>query len=52
MMPLTYKESKSYKKEKVFYVCKKGFSTDDDDDKKYHKVRNHCRYTENIEELL
>ena len=46
MMPLTYKESKSYKKKKVFYVCKKGFSTDDDDDKKYHKVRNHCHYTE------
>ena len=47
MMPVTYKESKSYKKEKVCYVCKKGFSTDDDDDdKKYHKVRNHCHYTE------
>ena len=44
MIPLTYKENKSYKKQKVCYICKKGFSTDDDN-KKYHKVRGHCRYT-------
>ena len=24
----------------------KGFSTDDDDNKKYFKVRDHCHYTE------
>ena len=31
-------------KSKVCYVCKKGFSIDDDN-KKYHKVSNHCHYT-------
>ena len=29
MISLTYKEIKSFKKQKVCYVCKKGFSTDD-----------------------
>ena len=47
MIPLTYKEKKSYEKQKICYICKKGFSTDDDDDdnKKYHKIRDHCHYT-------
>ena len=27
------------------YICKKGFSTDDDNEK-YRKVRDHCHYTE------
>ena len=40
----TYKENKSYKKQKVCYICKKGFSTDDYN-KKYHKVRDHCHCT-------
>ena len=44
MIPLTDEENKSYKKQKVCYMCKKEFSTDDDN-KKYHKVRNHCHYT-------
>ena len=44
MIPLTYKENKSYKKQKVCNICKKGFSTDDDN-KKYHQVRYHCHYT-------
>ena len=35
----------------MIYICKKGISTDDDN-KKYHKVRNHCHYTKNIEEML
>ena len=26
------------------YICKKVFSNDDDN-KKYHKVRDHCHYT-------
>ena len=26
------------------YICKKKFSTDDED-KKYHKVKEHCHYT-------
>ena len=30
MIWLTYKENKSYEKQKVCYICKKGFSTDDD----------------------
>ena len=33
MIPLTDKENKSYKKKKVCYICKKGFSTDDDNKK-------------------
>ena len=50
MIPLTYKENKSYKKEKVCYICKKGFSTHNGSgialsgtafNKKYHKVRDH-----------
>ena len=44
MIPITDKENKSYEKQKVCYVCKKEFSTNDDD-KKYHKVRGHCHYT-------
>ena len=33
-----------YPKQEVCHICKKGFSTNDDD-KKYHKVRDHCYYT-------
>ena len=44
MIPLTDEENKSYKKQKVCYICKKGFSTNYDR-KKYHKVRDHCHYT-------
>ena len=43
MIPLTYKELKPYKKQKVYYICKKEFSTDDKN-KKY-KVRRDCHYT-------
>ena len=32
------------RKQKVCYLCKKEFSTDDDN-KKYHKVRDHCQFT-------
>ena len=45
MILLTDEENKSYKKEKVGYICKKGFSTDDGDNKKDHKVRDYCHYT-------
>ena len=49
MIPLTDEENKSYKKQKVCYICKKGFTTDDDSEvvlnKRYHKVRDHCHYT-------
>ena len=44
MIPLTKKEEKKHNKQEVCYICKKGFSTDDNN-KKYHKVRNHCHYT-------
>ena len=44
MIPLTDEENKSHKKWKVCYIYKKKFSTDDDN-KKYHKVRDNCHYT-------
>ena len=49
MIPLTDKENKSYEKQKVCYICKKEFSTDENNKnafKLYHKVRDHCHYTE------
>ena len=44
MIPLTKKEEKKYNKQKVCHICKKRFSTDDNN-KKYHKVKDHCHYT-------
>ena len=44
MIPLT-NEKKMHPKQKACYICKKGFSADDDN-KKYHKVRDHCHFTE------
>ena len=44
MLPLTNEERILYRQEKVCYICKKGFSTDDDD-KKYQKIRDHCHST-------
>ena len=53
MIPLTYKENKCYKNQNVCYICKKEFSTDNDDhDKKYHKVRDYCHFLGNIKEQL
>ena len=43
MIPLTIEEYKSYHQQKVCHVCKKEFSTDNND-KKYYKVRDHCHY--------
>ena len=43
MIPLTKKEEKHHNKEKVCYIFKKEFNTGDD--KKYHKVKDHCHYT-------
>ena len=45
MISLTDEENKCYEKQKVCYICKKAFSTDDDN-KKYHKVWDHSHYTE------
>ena len=47
MIPLTKKEEKKHNKQEVCYICKKRFSTDDNN-KKYHKVRDHCHYTRKI----
>ena len=41
MIPLTFKEIKSYEKQKVCHICKKEFC----DDKNKKKVRDHCHYT-------
>ena len=46
MIPLTKKEEKRHKKQKVCYICKKEFNTDDSD-KKHHKVKDYCRYMGN-----
>ena len=48
MISLTGKESKSNKKKKVYYIYKKGFSTDDENKRyqsKKKKVYDHCHYT-------
>ena len=44
MIPLTKKERKMHHKQKVCHICKKEFSTDDNN-KKYSKVKDHCHYT-------
>ena len=41
MIPLIDEENKSLKQQ-ICYICKKGT---DDDNKKYHKFRDHCHYT-------
>ena len=43
MIPLINKEIKSYEKQKVCHICKKGGFRDDDKNKK--KVRDHCQNT-------
>ena len=46
--PLTDKENKSDEKQKVCYMCKEEFNTDDNGKnafKLYHKVRDQCHYT-------
>ena len=44
IIPLTKKEEKNHSKQKVCYICKKEFNTDPND-KKHHKVKDHCHYT-------
>ena len=44
MIPLTKKEVRSHHASRRCYICKKRFSTDDNN-KKYHKVRDNCHYT-------
>ena len=51
MISLTAKETKSSHKQKVCYICKKGSSADDDNEK-HHKIKNIVIILENIEEVL
>ena len=53
MIPLTNKEEKRHNKQKVCYICKKRFSTDDNNgiafngvalNKEYHKLKDHRYY--------
>ena len=45
MVPLTKKkEEKKHNKQKVCHICKRRFSTDDNN-KKYYKVKDHCHHT-------
>ena len=44
MIPPTKKEEKRHGEQKVCYICKKEFNTDDND-KRHYKVKGHCHYT-------
>ena len=44
MIPLTKKEEKRHNEQEVCYIFKKEFNADDND-KKHHKVKDHCHYT-------
>ena len=46
VIPLTKKGEKRHNKQKVCHIYKKGFSTDENN-KKHHKVKDHCHYTGN-----
>ena len=50
MIPLTNKEIKSYEKQKVCHICKKGGFRDDDKNKKKSEIIT--TIPENLEELL
>ena len=43
MIPLTDKENKSYEKQKVSYICRKEFSTDENDKDKFKLYRKVSR---------
>ena len=45
MIPLTKEEKRAHRIQRICYICKKKFSTDDNN-KKHHKIRDHCHYTE------
>ena len=44
MIPLTKEEKEDHNNQKVCYICKKEFTTSDNNNKHY-KVRDHCHYT-------
>ena len=43
MIPLTQEEKKTHRRQKKCHICKERFSTHDNN-KKYHKVKDHCQY--------
>ena len=48
MIQLANEENELYEMQKVFYICKKIFCTEKNEEnvfKLYHKVRGHCHYT-------
>ena len=45
MIPLTREEEKMHRRQKKCYICKKKRFNTDGNDKKHHKVRDHCHYT-------
>ena len=56
MIPLTNEEEEgSYENQDICYTCEKEFCTNKNNKKEFKsncKVRDHCHYTKNIEELL
>ena len=44
MISLTRDEWEFHNKQKIYYICKKGFNTYDSN-KEYHKAKDHCHYT-------
>ena len=40
MILLTDEENKSYEKQKVYYICKKDFNTDENDKNKFNTGKN------------
>ena len=46
MKLLTKEQRESNKNAKICYICKEKFENKYLKDKKYHKVRDHCHYTE------
>ena len=44
MIQLTKEEKRAHRIQRRCYICKKRFSTDNNN-KKYHKVKDHCHYT-------
>ena len=46
MKLLTSDQQESYENGKISYICKERFENKYFEDKNYHRVRDHCRYTE------
>ena len=45
MRPLTKEEEYKHEKKKLCYMCRKPFSANNNNNIKYHKVKDHCHYT-------